>query len=84
MSTRPLMTAPAPARTISPVAQMTNRLDDIEQALAADPRNPALWAQLANASWRADDLETAKGAWELAKVLAKPSRHPHVCRRPAC
>ncbi len=51
---------------------MTNRVGDIERALSVDPRNPVLWAQLAHAAWQGDDLETARGAWQLAKVLAQP------------
>jgi hypothetical protein len=51
------------------------RLDDIERALAMHPRDPELWVELAEASWSAHDLETARGAWELAQVLAP--RRPH-------
>ena len=51
------------------------RLDHIERALAVRPRDPELWLELAKASWSAHDLETARGAWELAQVLAR-SPHP--------
>ena len=46
-------------------------LDDIERALAVHPRDPELWVELAKASWSTHDLETARGAWELAQVLAR-------------
>ena len=60
----------AGARVFNQKEQCPRRLEDVERALAVHPRDPELWVELTKASWFVHDLDTARGAWELAQVLA--------------